>query len=86
MAMNVTLYGLTTCAHCKNAKAFLDDCGAEYEAVFVDMISGDKRNDIMRKIRAVNPEFQFPTIFVDDAVFIGFKKDELKKALAENMH
>ncbi|MGE4506851.1 MAG: glutaredoxin domain-containing protein, partial [Desulfovibrionaceae bacterium] len=36
MTSDIKFYGLSTCSHCKNAKQYLEQCGEEFECVYVD--------------------------------------------------
>lgn len=78
----VHVFALTTCSHCKNAKAYLADEGVEYTFLDVDKTTGDERKKVVEEVKKYNPELSFPTIIInDDVVIVGFKKKELEKAL-----
>lgn len=78
---NVRLYALSTCIHCKNAKAYLDECGVEYDCTYVDKLEGDERKKMIAEVKKYNPSVSFPTIVVDEDVVVGFNKDKINKAL-----
>lgn len=80
---NVTVYGLTTCAHCRRAIDFLKEIGADFTCVYVDTLEGMERADTLTKVRGYNPRISFPTIVVDGGarVIIGFQPDEIKEVL-----
>lgn len=81
--MNVKVYALSTCIHCKNAKKFLDEHNIPYEVVHVDQLQGDERKATVEDIKKYNPACSFPTIVLNggDRVVIGFRKSELEEAL-----
>jgi glutaredoxin-like protein NrdH len=81
MADNIRVFALSTCIHCKRAKEYLDECGVEYTPVHVDWLTGEERNNTLTEMKEYNPAQTFPTIVIDDAVIIGFKKEEIEKAL-----
>jgi glutaredoxin len=81
MAPNVKLYALSTCIHCKNTKAYLDDCGVLYDCVFVDKLAGQERSDVIAEVKKHNPALSFPTVVIGDEVVIGFNKDKITEAL-----
>jgi glutaredoxin-like protein NrdH len=83
MSKDVKLYALSTCIHCKNTKKFLDECGVNYDCVYVDTLEGDERQKIVEEVKKFNPATSFPTIVIDqgDKVIVGFRKDEIKEAL-----
>lgn len=80
---HVTVYALSTCIHCRKTKEFLDECGVEYDCIHVDKLEGDERKDTIAAIKEHNPAVSFPTVVFDkgECVVVGFKKDELKKAM-----
>ena len=78
---DVKVYALSTCGHCKNAKKLLDNCNVSYDAVEVDLLSGDQRQAILEEVKALNPRCSFPTIRIGEKVIVGYKEDEIKEAL-----
>ena len=78
---NVKLYTLSTCSHCRAAKKFLDECRVEYSFTDVDLLSGEERKAILDDVRKYNPACSFPTILIGDKVIVGFREDEIRKAL-----
>lgn len=78
---NVRLYTLSTCSHCRATKKFLDDCNIEYTFTDVDLLTGDERKAILDEVMKVNPQCSFPTILIGDKVIVGFREDEIRKAL-----
>ena len=83
MAPNVKVYALTTCIHCSHAKDFLEDQDIPFDCVHVDFLSGDERTQVMDTIRKLNPAMSFPTIVIGDKVIVGFRRDDILKALEE---
>nr|WP_235896685.1 glutaredoxin family protein [Oceanidesulfovibrio marinus] len=81
--MNVKVYALSTCIHCKNAKKFLDEHNVPYEAVHLDQAQGDERKQLVEEVKKYNPACSFPTIVLNggDRVVVGFRKSELEEAL-----
>jgi glutaredoxin len=78
----VTLYALQTCAHCREAKKFLQQHHIAFRTVYMDLLVGAERNDIMRRLRDLNPACSFPTITVDREVIVGFKEESLRRVLS----
>lgn len=77
----VTLYALQTCAHCKSTRKYLEALNADFKTIYVDMLTGDERNSALRRLRKLNPGMTFPTVVTQDTVIVGFKKDEIEKAV-----
>jgi glutaredoxin-like protein NrdH len=75
------LYSLSTCSHCKACKKFLGDCGIEYEFTDVDLLPENDKAEIIDEIRKLTTRCAFPTIIIGERVIVGFKEQEIKKAL-----
>lgn len=83
MAPPVKVYALSTCIHCRHAKEFLDEMHIPFECVHVDTLLGPERKEIMQVIGKLNPALSFPTIIIGDKVIVGFRREEIEKALGE---
>ncbi|GAB6057165.1 glutaredoxin family protein [Desulfonatronum parangueonense] len=81
MSDQIRVYALSTCIHCKRAKEFLDKCGVEYDCKHVDWMTGQERTDTLAEMKQYNPAQSFPTIIIGDTIIVGFKKEEIEKAL-----
>lgn len=81
MKPNIKIYTLSTCGHCKATKRLLDECSIKYEFTDVDLLSGAERQAIIEEVKRFNPECSFPTIIIGDKVIVGFKEQEIRKAL-----
>ena len=77
----IKLYSLSTCSHCKSTKKLLNDCTVLYEFVDVDLLEGEERKAILEDVKKFNPKCSFPTIIIGDKVIVGFKEEEIRKAL-----
>lgn len=78
---NVKMYTLSTCRHCKAAKALLSGCGVAYEFTDVDLLSGPEREAMLAEVRRYNPECTFPTIIIGDRVIVGNDEAAIREAL-----
>lgn len=81
MKPHIKIYTLSTCSHCKSTKRLLDECSIKYEFTDIDLLSGAERQAIIEEVKRFNPECSFPTIIIGDKVIIGFKEQEIRKAL-----
>lgn len=81
MAVDVKVYALSTCSHCKHAKEYLDQCGVKYDCVHVDQLSGEERKAMIEEVKKLNPSVSFPTIVVNGNVIVGFNKEKLDAEL-----
>ena len=78
----IMLYALSTCGWCKKTKELLDELGAEYDFIYVDLLEGDDKDNAMNEVGKWNPRYSFPTIIVNNKkVITGFKEDEIREAL-----
>lgn len=80
---DVKLFTLSTCGHCKKTKQLLDDCDCRYDCTDVDLLTGDEREAAIKEVKKHNPRLSFPTILIGDEVIIGFREDEIKKAIGK---
>ena len=81
---DVTLYALSTCGWCKKTKKLLDDLGVEYDYVYVDLLEGQDKSEAMGVLKHHNPQRSFPTLVINNKkCIIGFKEDDIKKALGK---
>ncbi|MDP2720011.1 MAG: glutaredoxin family protein, partial [Dehalococcoidia bacterium] len=71
-----------TCPWCKLTKRFLADLGVAFDYVDVDLISPEEKEKVMEEVEKWNPSCSFPTMVVNDKkCIVGYKQDEIKKAL-----
>lgn len=83
-AGEIKIYALSTCPWCKKTKQLLNDLGIEYFFVDVDLLTGDERQKSLSEVKKWNPSASFPTIVIDNqTIIVGFKEQEIKKALKE---
>ncbi|OGW58052.1 MAG: NrdH-redoxin [Nitrospirae bacterium RBG_16_43_8] len=81
MNPHIKIYTLSTCSHCKSTKRLLDEYSIKYEFADVDLLSGAERQAVIEEVKRFNPDCSFPTIIIGDKVIIGFKEQEIRKAL-----
>ncbi len=77
----IILYTLSTCGHCKKTKSLLHECNAEYNCTDVDLLEGKEREAAIAAVKECNPRLSFPTLVIGETVIIGFKEEEIRKAL-----
>ncbi len=79
--VNVFIYTLSTCIHCRSTKKFLNDLEIDFDFVDVDLLEGEERMETVRKMKKYNPNASFPTILIGDKVIVGYRPVLIKKAL-----
>lgn len=78
----VMLYALSTCGWCKKTRTFLDEQQIAYDYVYVDLLEGQKREQIIAEMSRWNPRLSFPTIVIDDeTAVVGFDEARLREVL-----
>lgn len=78
----IMLYALSTCGWCRKTKELLDSLGLEYSCTYMDLIEGKEKEDALKDLEKWNPRYSYPTIIIDDKTsIVGFKEDEIKKAI-----
>lgn len=81
-AGRLMLYALSTCVWCKKTKALLDSLGVEYNFEYVDLLQGAEKEKARAEIKRWNPSLNYPTLIINNKkCIVGFKEDEIKKAL-----
>jgi glutaredoxin-like protein NrdH len=83
-AGRVMLFALSTCGWCAKTRKLLEDLGVAYDYEYVDLLQGEEKKNIMKVVAKWNPAGSFPTIVIKDKqCIVGFKEDDIKKALAK---
>lgn len=78
----IMLFALSTCVWCKKTKQLLDSLGVEYDYVFVDHLSEEEKEKIVKEMLKHNSRRSFPTVLIDDSqCIVGFKEDEIREAV-----
>ncbi|MEA4957003.1 hypothetical protein SDC9_07550 [bioreactor metagenome] len=80
---NIVLFALSTCGWCKKTRMLIEDLGVEYDYIYVDLTSGDEREEVVNALKEYNPDISFPTLVIDNSdVIIGFEEDKIKSKLS----
>lgn len=75
----VFVFALSTCVHCRRAKALLDELGVDYGHVEVDLLDDSDMAECLEEIGQYNPSQTFPTIVFGSRVVVGFKPDDIRQ-------
>ncbi|MCL2687253.1 MAG: glutaredoxin family protein [Methanobrevibacter sp.] len=79
---NVVLFALSTCGWCKKVRMLLEDLEVEYDYIYVDLTTGDEREEAVKALEKFNPDVSFPTLIINDSdVIIGFEKEKIESKL-----
>jgi glutaredoxin-like protein NrdH len=81
---HIMLYALSTCGWCAKTRALLEELGVAYDYEYVDHLAGQEKENVVKEVEVWNPRCSFPTLVINDKeCIIGFKEDEIRKALAK---
>ena len=80
---DLVMFALSTCAHCKRAKSFLQENGLKYKFVYVDLIDFDRKQKLKQDLKQKHQSrVAFPFLVVDDEKsVVGFIKPEYEKLI-----
>jgi glutaredoxin-like protein NrdH len=79
---NLVLFALSTCGWCKKTRELIEDLDANYDYVYVDLLQGKEREEVVEMVKKWNPQVSFPTLVInDEKCIIGFKEEEIKEVL-----
>jgi glutaredoxin len=75
----VFLFALSTCQWCKKTRALLEELEVGYDYIYVDLTTGNERDEVVKELEKWNPAISFPTIVINDEdTIIGFEEDKIK--------
>ena len=78
----LVLFALSTCGWCKKTRALIEDLNADYNYVYVDLLKGEERDEVVEMVKKWNPQVSFPTLVInDEKTIIGFKEDEIREEI-----
>ena len=75
------LYALSTCIWCKKTRELLQSLGVAFDYIYVDLLKGEDRDQVIDEIKKYNPSASFPTIVIGGKAIVGFREKEIKEAL-----
>ncbi len=75
------LYALSTCGWCKKTKRLLDELGVEYHYVDVDLVAGERQENVLDEVKGWNPRGTFPTLVINNECIVGYKEEKIKEVL-----
>ncbi len=78
----VVLYALSTCGWCRKTRLLLESLNIEFKYIYVDLLKGEERSEIINEVEKWNSKLSFPTVIINDKdVIVGFKEDEIREKL-----
>ena len=78
----VVLFALSTCGWCRKTRLLLESLNIEFSYIYVDLLKGDERSEVIKEVEKWNSQLSFPTVVINDKdVIVGFKEEEIKEKL-----
>lgn len=62
-------------------KEFLSGNNVDFEYVDVDLLTGEKRTEVLREVYRLTGGYSFPVIVIGDTVIVGFIRERLQQVL-----
>ena len=62
-------------------KEFLNSNSVDFEYIDVDLLTGEKRSEVLREVFRLTGAYSFPVIVIGETVIVGFNKERLQEAL-----
>ena len=60
----------------------LEDLGVEYDYIYVDLLEGEERQEVIQQVEKWNSQLSFPTLVIDDKeTIVGFNEDKVREIL-----
>lgn len=79
----VVLFALSTCGWCKKTRLLLEELGIDFNYIYVDLLEGMQRSEVIDEVKKWNPQLSFPTVVINEEdVVVGFKADDIREKLA----
>jgi glutaredoxin len=60
----------------------LEELGIDFKYIYVDLLTGNERSEVINEVQKWNPQLSFPTVVINNEdVITGFKEDEIREKL-----
>jgi glutaredoxin-like protein NrdH len=78
----VVLYALSTCVWCKKTKKLLTELGVDFSYVYVDLLEGKEKANVVDEVTRYNSMRSFPTLVIDDKTsIVGYQEKRIREVL-----
>ncbi len=79
---SVVLYALSTCVWCKKTKRLLERLGVAFEYVYVDLLTGAEKDQILADMTRHTSTRAFPTLVINNGKIIqGYQEKRIREVL-----
>lgn len=59
--VEIKVYGLTTCPHCKKTIEYLKKSGVEFETIYIDKLEGEERKKVVEEVHKISGSLLCPS-------------------------
>lgn len=78
----VVLYALSTCVWCNKTKKLLTELGVDFSYVYVDLLKGGEKEEVLEEMSRYNSFRSFPTLVIDDQMsIVGYQEKKIREVL-----
>lgn len=79
----IVLFALSTCQWCRKTRLLLEELKVDFSYIYVDLLEGAERNEIIEEVKKYNPQLSFPTLVLnEEKTIVGFNEEGIREALA----
>lgn len=79
----IVLFALSTCQWCRKTRLLLEELEVDFSYIYVDLLEGEERSEIIEEVKKYNPQLSFPTLIIDEEkTIVGFNEEGIREALA----
>jgi glutaredoxin-like protein NrdH len=75
----ITVYALSTCPYCHQARALLTEKAADFDVIEVDKLEGAERDAAVAEVKRLSGAARFPVTVSGERVVVGFDAAGLER-------
>ncbi|RLI75040.1 glutaredoxin family protein [Archaeoglobales archaeon] len=79
--VEIKVYALTTCPHCKKVIELLKRSGVDFETIYIDELEGEEREKIVEEVHKISGSYSIPLIVKGDKFVLGYVEDKIMELL-----
>ncbi|MCS7119020.1 MAG: glutaredoxin family protein [Archaeoglobaceae archaeon] len=79
--VQITMYGLTRCSHCKRTMQFLTSAKVEFEVIWIDKLQEEERKKVIEEIYRISNSYSVPLVVKGEKWVLGFNREKLEELI-----
>ncbi|MCX8172338.1 MAG: glutaredoxin family protein [Archaeoglobaceae archaeon] len=79
--VEITMFGLTTCPHCKRTLEYLKTAKADFEVIWIDKLEEEERKKTIEKIYSISRSYSVPLVVKGEKWVLGFNREKLDELI-----